>query len=351
MATSLIGLGSNLGQREDLISLALARLDAEPNVSVTMSSRTYETVPIGGPAGQGLFLNAAAVLETDRSAKGLLRLLQQVEMDLGRRRSVRWDARCIDLDLLLHDNQMCTTEELILPHPRMSFRRFVLEPACEIAPTMVHPASGWILEDLLEHIRGHHNYVAVTGPKTVDTGRFVEAVERRLKEQHAILPRLILVPQDSVPKVVAKEDAASAKPDLRLEFWSPKSDMHGGTYWTDKETLLISNFWLGQAVTTTDSYLDRERYKEAQQQLPTYAKNAFTPKLLIVLDPPDQEGKVPVNKLGITNQTLPSNRSVLTTMETRFPEDQGPCLRLKCATKRKTQEAIEEVVASILAMQ
>ncbi len=351
MATSLIGLGSNLGQRADLISSALALLDAEPNVSVAKSSRTYETAPVGGPAGQGLFLNAAAVLETDCSPKGLLSLLQQVEADLGRTRSGRWDARCIDLDLLLHDKQMCMTEELILPHPRMSFRRFVLEPACEIAPTMVDPASGWILADLLKHIREHHDYVAVTGPQTVDTGRFVEAVENRLKEQHDLTPQLILVPQDAVTEVVPKEGASIANPDLRLKFWSPKSDMRGGACWSGSAALLISNFWLGQSAATTDSYLDRLRYKTARQKLPAYAINAFTPKLLVLLDPPEHEDKVSVNKLDIDNQTSPSNTSNLTPIEPRFPEDQGPCLRLKFATEREKQEAIEEVVASILAMQ
>ena len=350
MATSLIGLGSNLGHRADLISSALARLDAQPNVSVTKSSGTYETVPVGGPTGQGLFLNAAAVLETDCSARGLLRLLKQVETDLGRSHSIRWDARCIDLDILLHDNQMFMTDELILPHPRMSFRRFVLEPACEIAATMVHPTSGWILADLLKHIRRHHNYVAVTGPQTVDTGRFIKAVKNQLNEQHGLAPRLILVPQDSVAEIVAKEDAASAKPDLRLNFWDPKSDMHGRACWPDRDPLLISNFWLGQSAAITDRYLDRERYKTSRQKLPAYAKNAFTPKLLVLLDPLGQEDKVSETKLDIDNQILPSNPSILTPIETCFPEDQGPCLRLRFATEREKQEAVEEVVASILAM-
>ena len=95
--------------------------------------------PIGGPAGQEPFLNAAALLETSLPPAELLARLQRIELHLGRTRETRWAARTLDLDLLLYDNLVLNTPYLTLPHPRMAFRRFVLEPAAEVAPEMAHP--------------------------------------------------------------------------------------------------------------------------------------------------------------------------------------------------------------------
>ena len=87
-------------------------------------------------------MNAAALLETDLPPAALLAALQDIERRLGRIRAERWGPRTIDLDLLLYDQLELETPELILPHPRMSFRRFVLGPAAEIAAEMAHPVCG-----------------------------------------------------------------------------------------------------------------------------------------------------------------------------------------------------------------
>ena len=133
-ALALIGLGSNLGDRRATLLRAIEELNATPGVSVVKVSSFHETEPVGGPPGQGPYLNAAACIETTLEPPALLHRLQEIEARNGRVRTVRWGERTLDLDLLLYDDRIVETPELTIPHPRMADRRFVLEPLAEIAP-------------------------------------------------------------------------------------------------------------------------------------------------------------------------------------------------------------------------
>jgi 2-amino-4-hydroxy-6-hydroxymethyldihydropteridine diphosphokinase len=163
MAQALISLGSNVGNPAESLRQALALLALVPGLRVTVTSSFHETKPAGGPAAQENFLNAAARLETDLPPPELFSVLQNLEQKLGRIRTERWGPRTIDLDLLLYDGLELETPELILPHPRMSFRRFVLEPAAETAPEMVHPLCGNTIAGLLRHLEQTPRYLAVAG--------------------------------------------------------------------------------------------------------------------------------------------------------------------------------------------
>ena len=136
-----IALGSNLGSRAESLELALAALRNETALSIERVSNWIETLPVGGPADQPRYLNGAAELRTSLSARDLLSLLLRIERDLGRDRSSpeRNMPRRIDLDILLYDDAIINEPDLIVPHPRMHEREFVLLPLAEIAPDVIHP--------------------------------------------------------------------------------------------------------------------------------------------------------------------------------------------------------------------
>lgn len=137
-----IGLGSNLGDSRALIAQAVDAMGAFPDTRVIKVSPGYRTVPYG-PVEQGAFVNAVAAVLTRLDPGVLLRQLRELERQLGRaERRVRWGPREIDLDLLVHGESTISTEELILPHPGIPERDFVLYPLRDIAPHMRIPGMG-----------------------------------------------------------------------------------------------------------------------------------------------------------------------------------------------------------------
>jgi 2-amino-4-hydroxy-6-hydroxymethyldihydropteridine diphosphokinase len=161
MTSCLLGLGSNLGDRESTIRAALTEIDSLPDVLLSRQSSLGESPPIGGPSQQENFLNAAAVIETTIPPLRLLDELRTIEIRNGRQPTERWGPRTIDIDLLLYGNEVMETEMLTLPHPRLAFRRFVLEPAAEVAPKMLHPIIGWPVERLLLHLDAASDQLAI----------------------------------------------------------------------------------------------------------------------------------------------------------------------------------------------
>ena len=140
MARVCLSLGSNLGPRETYLRKALQALDKELGSLVKRSS-FYETLPWGF-SSDSLFLNAAACFDTLLSPEEVLAVTQQIEKSLGRKEKSRqgqYADRCIDIDILLYDDRVMQTPDMILPHPHMAERMFVLEPLAEIMPHMLHP--------------------------------------------------------------------------------------------------------------------------------------------------------------------------------------------------------------------
>jgi 2-amino-4-hydroxy-6-hydroxymethyldihydropteridine diphosphokinase len=133
MARAFLGLGSNLGDREALLRTALDRLVA---VGLVRVSPFYETDPVGGPE-QGAFLNCVAELDTDLSARQLLAVCARLEAAAERVRVERWGPRTLDVDVLWVDGESVDEPDLVVPHPRMWERRFVLAPLRDLAPDLV----------------------------------------------------------------------------------------------------------------------------------------------------------------------------------------------------------------------
>lgn len=133
-----LGLGANLGDRADNLRRAVALLAATPGIRLRRLSSVYETEPVGY-RDQPRFLNQVAEVETDLAPQALLACARAVEAALGRTRGVRWGPRTMDVDILLYDEVSLAEPDLVLPHPRLTERAFVLVPLAEIAPALVLP--------------------------------------------------------------------------------------------------------------------------------------------------------------------------------------------------------------------
>jgi len=145
-----IGLGSNLGDREQnllLAAQALSRIDA---VSLLRRSTLFDSAPVG--PRQPRFLNAVVEVECDLPPERLLTILKQIEVDLGRTPGERWGPRPIDLDILLWGSTIVASPSLQIPHLHLHQRRFALEPLCQLVPGAKHPVLGVTLQELLRSV-------------------------------------------------------------------------------------------------------------------------------------------------------------------------------------------------------
>jgi 2-amino-4-hydroxy-6-hydroxymethyldihydropteridine diphosphokinase len=132
---AFIGLGSNLGDRRDLLRRAVEQLRAHGDVVGV--SPLYETEPVGGPGGQGPFLNLVVELSTSDTPRALLERCRALEAAAGRIRTVRWGPRTLDADVLWVEGWQVDDEDLTVPHPRLWERRFVVQPLADLAPDLV----------------------------------------------------------------------------------------------------------------------------------------------------------------------------------------------------------------------
>ncbi|MCM3712198.1 2-amino-4-hydroxy-6-hydroxymethyldihydropteridine diphosphokinase [Sporosarcina luteola] len=141
MNIAYLSIGSNIGDRLHHLKEAVRALHSHEGIDVTKISSIYETAPVGYTE-QADFLNLAVSIATSLDPFELLAACQQIENGLGRVREIRWGPRTVDLDILLYNNDNIEAENLIVPHPRMGERAFVLVPLLEIAPSILHPVTG-----------------------------------------------------------------------------------------------------------------------------------------------------------------------------------------------------------------
>ena len=149
--TAFIGLGSNLGDRQAMIEAALGRIAAHQSIELTRYTELIETAP-WGVEDQPLFLNAVAEIQTILAPLAVLRELKSIERDLGRRAGgPRWGPREIDLDVLLFGDQVVETSELVVPHPQLCERQFVLRQVIQLDDRLIHPVHRVPLATFLQH--------------------------------------------------------------------------------------------------------------------------------------------------------------------------------------------------------
>jgi 2-amino-4-hydroxy-6-hydroxymethyldihydropteridine diphosphokinase len=277
MPVCLVGAGSNLGDRAENLKAAIRKLGSHPYVEVVAASRFHPTSPVGGPGGQEDFLNAAMRLDTSLTPSELMQLLLEVEQSLGRRRTQRWGPRTIDLDILLYDQEVIDLPDLKIPHPRMAFRRFVLEPAAEIASELSHPELGWTVGRALEHLNTAIAYVAIAGLPGAGKSHLAAAVAKRTKA------RLITDPDGgSEFSETALHDDRGARTHLRCLARRRATLDPGG--WPAELSESISDFWFEQTKAYAHSWLS-VREKPAYDRSHDEARKRIVPaKLLILLE-------------------------------------------------------------------
>jgi len=277
MARCLIGCGSNVGARRDFLDRALELLRFMPGVKLERASRYRDTRPIGGPPGQGIFLNSACLIETDLAPHDVLGMLTAVENTLHRERGERWGPRTVDLDLLLYDDVVLDSQSLTIPHPRMATRRFVLEPCVEIAPDMVHPLAACTLACLLDSISSPHPYVAVVGVPGSGAPEVASAIA------DATLARLVHAPPEyeGITRLAAEESDADhrrweqaveacAKP---LRVTRGATDPHG----------TVSDYWLPTVRLAAADTLASEPLEKLASCFEGLAATTMPPQVAILL--------------------------------------------------------------------
>lgn len=222
MPDCLIAFGSNQGDGRELFAQIQQAFRNDPRMREVRASSLHATRPIGGSdSEQAGYLNAAIRVTTSRGPEDLLRWLIELERELGRMRTNRWGPRTVDLDLLLYDREhgrrdIDPATRLTIPHPRMSFRRFVLVPAAEIAADMFHPLARMTVGQLLHHLDTTANCVAIVGRASR-----LSTVLRAISARSGTSPYAVAFPPVIIPEEFsASENRYAIAPIESRESWS-----------------------------------------------------------------------------------------------------------------------------------
>jgi 2-amino-4-hydroxy-6-hydroxymethyldihydropteridine diphosphokinase len=280
MALCLVALGANIGDRRGTLSQAVAQLAASPEVTIRAESAWQDTPAVGGPAEQPKYLNGAVLLETSLAPRAMLSVLKRIEASLGRVRDVRWGPRTVDLDLLLYDDLVLASPDLTVPHPRMAFRRFVIEPAAEIAGELRHPMIGWTVRELRDHLRHATAYVAIAG---VDAAARIQLAAELAAQRHG---RLISGPCPIEFASEAGADSAGPAYGRAIELLDLHRRVLDRDQWAEQSRLAVSDFWIEQPCDDASSGGLGRYEQEFAAAVAAGCATTMRSKLLILLDPP-----------------------------------------------------------------
>jgi len=352
----LISLGANLGGRRAAISRAARRLADDPSVERLRLSRLHETQPVGGPGGQPTFFNAAARLETSFAPDQLLARLQRIEDEAGRQRVERWGPRTIDVDLLLYGDRSVQAPGLRVPHPRMAWRRFVLEPAAEVAADMVHPTTGWTIGRLRDHLDATPHYLALTGSigagKTRLAERLSQAIDGHLIREPLDPDRLADFYADPTSRAWATElEFLTAR---RLLLARPDRGEPGASEMrVPASEFVVSDFWFDQSAAFARVWLDQRQYAEYRERFEAARQQVGRARLTVLLRASAEELQRRIQQRGRPGELeLPSETlgriAAEIDRETRKP-DVGPVLRLDNESAN-ADAVFAEVIAAVEAM-
>jgi deoxyadenosine/deoxycytidine kinase len=278
--------------------------------------------------------------------------LKEIERLCGRTPGPRWGPRAADLDLLLYEQQTLATPALCLPHPRMAWRRFVLEPAAEIAPEMIHPTTGWTLARLLAHLNTAAPYVAIAGPIAAGKTELAQAVVAQTAARW--IPEQI----DTVLLAAFYADPAERAWQTELHWLRQRAAQlsRRETAWPIPSARpirwTVSDFWFDQSAAFAGVWLPCERQAEYRAEWLAARATVQAPKLTVVLDVPATELRRRVLARGrpyeqqLTLEQLEQIREAI--LRQASAADLGPVLRLE---SDQGEGALEEVLAAMRGME
>ncbi len=255
-ATAYIGLGSNLGNRQNNIRKALDAIAEAKNINLLRISSKYETKPLAGTV-QPDYLNCVAQIQTKLAPSELLKVLQKIEVKLGRKKAhQKWANRIIDLDILLYGRKIVKQKDLVIPHPQLHLRSFVLKGICEIDDQAIHPVLGEAAGVLHSRLAGKNFYIDESLPRLICIAGVIGAGKTTLacglKDAYGF--NLIKEAYDAnpfLPKVYAGQKSLALDSQLyfllsRCEQLTPQSigdKIAVSDYIMDKE-MIYARIWL-----------------------------------------------------------------------------------------------------------
>ncbi len=288
--TAYLALGSNLGDRQKHISDAIKMLDDVDGLQVVRTSDRLETVPLGD-IEQPKYLNAVVELRTGLTAAQLFERLRNIENDLGRIRQGKWSPRTIDLDLLLFGDQIIKGPDLQVPHSQMHLRSFVLEPLCQLAPDLLHPALKLTVAELLRRLNSGNFALDPQEPQLISIAGNIGVGKTTLAT--AIAPLLnstvLREPYDTNPFLAqvyaGKKELAL---DSQLYFLLNRAEQ------LDAKALIQNKLWISDYIFDKEliyavRLLDEQQLSLYQRIYDHFVEEAARPVLVIYLTDSPQE--------------------------------------------------------------
>jgi deoxyguanosine kinase len=282
--TAYIGLGSNLGDREEHIRKAISLLGEQQGVSVAAVSDIIETAALGGRE-QPDYLNAVARVETTLDAKRLYAELVSIEDSLGRERGEKWGPRSIDLDLLLCGAEVIRSEKITVPHSQMHLRSFVLKGLCQLAPETVHPILGERVRVLAERLNGGDFVIDAGRPQVISVAGVIGVGKTTLANKLSRMfgARILLEPYDQnpyMPEVYAgkKEKAL----DSQLFFLRGRGKQLGRDV-LEAGGVVVSDYVFDKELIYAECTLDVGQMEAYQREYERVAGSIAEPMVVVYL--------------------------------------------------------------------
>jgi len=284
MTIAYIGLGSNLGDREDFIHGALKMLAETKNIEVARVSDLIETAPLGG-ANQPRYLNAVAQIKTALTAEDLHKILVNIETSLGRTKKEKWSSRTIDLDLLLFGEEIISSPDLTVPHPQVHLRSFVLDGLCELNRELVHPVLKESIDELALRLNGADFVINGEQPQLVSVAGIIGVGKTTLaKKLSNILDcKCILEAYDKNPYL---PDVYAGKKELALDsqlffLTSRIEQLHHNVL--AEGQLAITDYVFNKELVYARRLLNTQQLTLYEKIYPPFAEKVVQPVLVIYL--------------------------------------------------------------------